>query len=442
MPELQQQIHQIIRTSADSPALLLDVANLLVEKLPGDVCLLVAGTGAAGTMAAIAYQGSQPSILLPKTLQQLLSDSRIESLFRQQQASVVQQLGVNPDRLDAIWEQIMSVRAFLGTATYFRNQSNGILLLGSSQPRQWSLWEKQLLDKTAESLAIAFSLVQLQEQANQNVAATPLTTSSRNLAIKAVDSDSHPILKVWYESTRQRTNTLIDNLITTMSDQTRNPLTNMKMAIQFLRQKNPPKEFQGKYLDILSHEWQKLDDINRKILAYQKLNADKIACYPSTVNLESLIDELVKDWEAKATSATPTLARDFQRLVPDSPLTLSTDAEHLTSILRELLANAAKFSLPRELVSLQIVEQTHPQPRITIIVSNPSPGFPPEDSKYFFDPFYRQQSVVDQGIAGIGLGLTIIKGLVQLLGGNIGVTCIPREGTEDSMVCFKLTLPN
>jgi signal transduction histidine kinase len=437
--ELGQQLGQIIRTSANSPALLSDAADLLVQKLPGGVCLIVAGTGGSGTMATIARQGSKPEALPPETLSQLLGNPFIQKIFSKGQTTVISDLQTKDlEAAGTYLEQLLSVRAFMGTATYFRQQSNGLILIGSPQPRQWRFWERQLLNTAAESLVVTFSLIQLQEQAKT---AAPAATLSGNPALKAVEPDSHPIFKAWYEATRQRTNAFINNFITTMSDQTRNPLSSIKVAMQLLRQKNLPEQLKGKYLDILSQEWQKLNDINNKILTYKKLSAQELTCHTNTVNLDYLIGKLAEAYQQQQSGSAPTLTVDLQRLAPDSPLTLHTDAEHLTAILQELLTNARKFCSPGEAVSLEIVEPAVPQPQVTIAVSNPSSCFPPDVLKYFFDPFYREQSEVDSGATGIGLGLAIVKGLVELLGGKIEVTCTPREAAEDCMVSFKLTLP-
>lgn len=442
--ELQQQIERIIHTSANSPELLSDTAALLAQKLPGDVCLIVAGTGNLGTIAMLAREGSPPAELSRESLSQLLRDPLIRLIFTKGHAPVTKNLRAKEGRAPGTYlEKVLPVQALLGRATYFWQQSNGLILIGSNEPRQWSFWERQLLNSTAESLAIAFSLIQLQEQVSAKAVVPPDATAARNPALQAVDADpeSHPIFKVWYEATRQRTNAFINNFITTMSDQTRNPLANMRMAMQLLHKRELSEEFKHKYLEILNQEWHKLNDINHKILAYKKLSAQELTCHTSTVNLDYLISKLAREYQQQASGTAPTLAVELQRLNSGSPLTLQTDAEHLTAILQELLANARKFCPSGEKISLELVEQLDPQSQVTIAVSNPSLCFPPDVFKYFFDPFYREQSIVDSGATGIGLGLAIVKGLADLLGGKIEVTCLPREGTEGCMVSFKLTLP-
>jgi signal transduction histidine kinase len=440
--EFGQQIGQIIRTSANSPALMSDAADLLIQNLPGDVCLILSGTGGTGTMAMLTRQGSKPEALPPETISQLLDNPLIQDIFTNGQTTAIRNLqGKHPGAAGTYLEQVLSVRALLGTATYFRQQGNGLLLIGSNQPRQWRFWERQLLNSAAESLAIAFSLIQLQEQVNQKATAAAANPSS-SPALTAVAPDSHPIFKAWYEATRQRTNAFINNFITTMGDRTRNPLTNMKLAMELLGKNNLPEKAKVIYLDVLNQEWQKLNDINNKLLAYKKLSAQELTCRTSAVNLEYLIGKLAEEYGQQQCRSASTLTVDFQRLAPDSPLTVQTDVEHLAAILQELLANARKFCSPGEAVSLQVVEQAAPHPQVTITVSNPSPCLPADVLKYVFDPFYREQSVIDSSFAGIGLGLAIVKGLVELLGGKIEVTCPPREGAEGCVVSFKLTLPN
>ena len=106
------------------------------------------------------------------------------------------------------------------------------------------------------------------------------------------------------------------------------------------------------------------------------------------------------------------------------------------------MINAQKFALKNTDITLKIRESKEKgRPVIVLQLSNLTPSIDSKNLAYFFDPFYREQWVIDNAIAGIGLGLSIIKELVEQLDGRIAVTCDPTENVDDCLMTFTLTFP-
>ena len=76
-----------------------------------------------------------------------------------------------------------------------------------------------------------------------------------------------------------------------------------------------------------------------------------------------------------------------------------------------------------------------------MILSNLSEYGCQENINDVFEPFYREQTVIDSGIPGIGVGLYIVEDLVQLLRGKISVECLPTEHPKHCKIVFRLVLP-
>ncbi|MFM7579606.1 MAG: sensor histidine kinase, partial [Microcystaceae cyanobacterium] len=118
------------------------------------------------------------------------------------------------------------------------------------------------------------------------------------------------------------------------------------------------------------------------------------------------------------------------------------DVQYFTQILQELVINAEKFSVPSHPLKILLREKrVLGVPSLEIGCQNVAASVNPKHLKYWFDPFYREQQVIDTAIPGIGLGLSISKSLVEQLNGTIEVTCEPTTDEEQSLVCFSLTFP-
>jgi PAS domain S-box-containing protein len=104
-------------------------------------------------------------------------------------------------------------------------------------------------------------------------------------------------------------------------------------------------------------------------------------------------------------------------LAPASPLHVRADATRLKQVLVNLLTNAIKYNRPGGTVRLEVLPDAG---RVLIRVSDDGLGMTPEQQHHAFEPFNRAGAERD-GIEGTGIGLTIVKALVEGMGGRIGV---------------------
>jgi signal transduction histidine kinase len=113
-----------------------------------------------------------------------------------------------------------------------------------------------------------------------------------------------------------------------------------------------------------------------------------------------------------------------------------TEPESVSQILHELLTNAGKYAHPQTAVELQA---TLERDLLIFKIINQGKAIPPEEQDYIFEKFRRGTGVTQQAIGGTGLGLALVKSLVQHLQGEISVT---SEGQEPlATVCFAVALP-
>ena len=255
-----------------------------------------------------------------------------------------------------------------------------------------------------------------------------------------------------YEKTRQQIdqlqqlNQLKEEFMSTMSHELRTPLTTMSLAIRMLRQSTLPSERREKYLKILEEECNKEIELINDLLSLQQLESDQSHIQLQTIDLMVLIEKLSQSFEEKWANKRLTLtvgtpARS-QREGEAQSLMLKTDPDSLHRILLELLTNAGKYSDSDTTVHLQIAHQVQPSVnQVVLTLTNTGRGISPSDLTHIFDKFRRGQGVTQQAVQGTGLGLALVKCLVQHLNGTIDVKSDPSENSQTSITTFTLTLP-
>ncbi|HEX6778591.1 MAG TPA: ATP-binding protein, partial [Ktedonobacterales bacterium] len=112
---------------------------------------------------------------------------------------------------------------------------------------------------------------------------------------------------------------------------------------------------------------------------------------------------------------------------PNLPPVLA-DRQRLMQVLLNLVRNAITYTPAGGIVSLML-EQADAG-HIAITVADTGIGIPPEDLERVFDRFYRTDASRARATGGFGLGLSIVRDLVNAMGGSIGVTSAVGEGSQ------------
>ncbi|MEB3123994.1 MAG: HAMP domain-containing sensor histidine kinase [Snowella sp.] len=433
---LGQRLIHLIGHHTESQQILPAMAEMIGLSLDVDICILVVGALGQSSLRGVSWTPSKKNLLGKSS--PVLKHSWLKAVQAQEYPLL---LTSNTNSLQAFQiTKDLVMRSGLGLRIVFQNKVNGMVIVGSSQDeKDYSLQEAQLVE-IADSLAIA----------NHFFQTLPLNTSETNKVNnlnRAVPTDESPILKAWYEATRQKLeqqrsshDQLIHNIVTIMSDQTRNPLATIRMGIEMLRRNPPSPEKLQQRLDILEQEWRKLNEINEKILQLKTSKFNKTTLQVQKINLTDFIQRLVANYEIKWAEYSKKIV--VKTDLPKKALFFDADINYLQQICDELFTNAQKFALKNTDITLKIREsQEKGRPAIVLQLSNLTPSIDSKNLAYFFDPFYREQWVIDNAIAGIGLGLCIIKELVEQLDGRIAVTCDPTEDVDYCLMTFTLTFP-
>jgi signal transduction histidine kinase len=140
---------------------------------------------------------------------------------------------------------------------------------------------------------------------------------------------------------------------------------------------------------------------------------------------------------ARAGRAIEPLAQDRgQQLIvtlPPDPVPVLADAPRIERVLLNLLGNAQKYGRDGGRIALRVERLPG---EAVVSVADDGPGIPLEDQSRLFERFYRSHAASSRRIIGSGLGLPIVKTLVELHGGRVAVESAPGAGAT-----FRLTLP-
>jgi signal transduction histidine kinase len=306
----------------------------------------------------------------------------------------------------------------------------GFVVLQQATTRNWETADLNLIEMLCAQLSDAVIQPQTLPQV-QTLADEWTEELKRSLEVQAK----------LYERTRQyveqlqQLNELKDEFVSNISDRLRYPLTNMLMSIRNLRLPGISPERQDRYLNILESECTKEINLINDLLTLQKLESHQESPQFESLDLNVKIQTLLASFDQQLTDKELSIAIEL----PSQPLKLQTEVESFDRIMQELLTNVCKYSEHDTTVHVQVTPQiTGKLDHVMIKVTNTGQGISEEESAYIFDKFRRGKG---RWIPGTGLGLALVKSLVQHLNGVITVESIPLSDSQLSEISFTLTLP-
>lgn len=210
----------------------------------------------------------------------------------------------------------------------------------------------------------------------------------------------------------ERLNRLKDDFISTVSHELRTPLASLKMALKML-QIARSEEKRAQYFLIAERECQREIELINDLLDLQRLQAEAYALEVQALTWRELLGDLLTVTEERARAK----GQSFQASVPLES-TITTDPLLLQRILRELLHNAVKYTPAQGSIRLRVETENR---RSIVEVSNSQP-IPAEELTRIFERFYRIPSNDPWKEGGTGLGLALVKQMVDQLRGSIEVS--------------------
>jgi len=217
-----------------------------------------------------------------------------------------------------------------------------------------------------------------------------------------------------------------------MSHEIRTPISVIMGFTELALIKDMPDNIRD-YLSKIKTASMGLRNILNDILDFSKLEADKITISPELFDLTLLKDELFSFFKSSADKKGLLFSADISA---DTPLQLIGDEQRIKQILINLLSNALKFT-DNGYVKLNIstLSSDTKQAKLLFSVKDSGIGISESDQSHLFQVFNQIDNSITRRYGGTGLGLSLSKNLLQLMGGNFKVKSTLGEGS-----CFKFEL--
>lgn len=210
-----------------------------------------------------------------------------------------------------------------------------------------------------------------------------------------------------------------------VSHELRTPLTVIHTAAYNLRGKlagNPAQV--ERYGALIQQESGRLKTLVEQVLRFASATAGRVIQEREPVSVETVIEETLDASKPLVQGARCVVERAVE---PDLPPILG-DPVSLKHALQNLISNAVKYG--SEGSRWIGVSASRAGDAIEIRVADRGPGIPPDEQKHVFDPFFRGRRAVQDQVHGTGLGLNLVKKIVEAHGGTIAVNSTPMKGTE------------
>jgi len=220
--------------------------------------------------------------------------------------------------------------------------------------------------------------------------------------------------------------------LSTVSHELRTPL-NAINGITHILLEDKPKKRQLKYLESLKFSGNYLTTFINEILEINKIDSTKVEVENISFNLKELLFNIQSSLKELATANKNYFNLEIDKSIPDS---LIGDPTKLSQIILNLINNALKFTENGHVsVIAKLYSQENENAVIYFEIVDTGIGIPEDKLQSVFESFSQGSIEVNRKYGGTGLGLTIVKKLIELLGGEIK---LKSEVGKGSTFTFKL----
>ena len=229
----------------------------------------------------------------------------------------------------------------------------------------------------------------------------------------------------------QRTERRMNEFLAMLAHELRNPLSPIQSALDVVeRKRDDPQTWRWAH-QILERQTKLLKRLVDDLLDVSRITRGNIALHPETIDLRTVVGQVVESWR----HAFEERRQVLELALPNQPLLARVDQVRLAQTLSNLIGNAAKYT--QDGGRIQVTARGSAEIASVTIADN-GIGMPADLVPRIFDLFVQGDRALDRREGGLGVGLTLAKRLVELMGGTLSAASAgPGKGSE-----FTLGFPN
>lgn len=296
------------------------------------------------------------------------------------------------------------------------------------------LWAIGLINSLVVSISVwSFFVVVVKKYQQTNLLNETLqreieTCKQHELALQATQKELDGKMQQ-REQELMQANTAKSLFLANMSHEIRTPLNGIIGMTELLADTNLESN-QRDFFSTIQSEAKMLNNLINGILDVAKIETGKLEIEVTPFNLQYLFDDFAKSFSCQTR---PKNIHFTSFLSPDIPARILGDPCRLRQVFTNLTGNALKFTPSGGKITLTaelIQEVNEDMVMVRFIIRDTGIGIPKEKQKNIFDSFSQADISTTRKFGGTGLGTTISKQLVELMGGEIGVESEPERGSS------------
>ncbi len=235
---------------------------------------------------------------------------------------------------------------------------------------------------------------------------------------------------VWIMVRETRLSRLKTDFVSNVSHELRTPLTSIRLFTDtLLLGRASDEDEKREFLQIISTESDRLSRLVEKILDFSRMEAGRKAYVFESVEVRAIVDAAMSACSSLATQSKIQIDLD----IPGDIGSVYVDFDAMVEVVINLLSNAIKYSPTGS--RIEIYARTT-QDSLTLSVKDQGIGIPKSEREKIFEKFYRVETPLASDVSGSGLGLSLVKYIVQGHGGSVQVLSGRSKGST-----FTVRLP-
>jgi signal transduction histidine kinase len=199
----------------------------------------------------------------------------------------------------------------------------------------------------------------------------------------------------------------------------RNPLHTISGSLEMLQLKNLPKEQQQRYLETASRQAERINRLFKDLMTLQRYDSDSYFIEKKPFDLQLTLEDVEQMFKSQAAE------KGLDLVIEKKSVVVFADPNKIEQVLENLISNAIKYTNDGHIeVSLEETET-----ELTIKVKDTGIGISEDHLSRLFDRFYRTDKARSRDKGGTGLGLSVVKSILNAHGSSIHIDSTPGEGS-------------